>query len=589
MMQFWKRVLFSFLFASTFVLCLFSCKGFQVEDEVSNFEDTQYVKFLSDDNSVSLNGVKGKTILYVNFNDDTSDSIQTYNLRTLSSVYGFNSARAVSSDSDNPLEKNDSVVYDVDCDEEVNSDYKYSLRGYEEESEVVPNAARSTGTIYLDVQITDFTVNESKKMLYVDSDDAGNYRKVPATLRAIGYSTDDDNFKNNDTAVCLVWVLDEAYTEETSQYGVINSSVAQEIADKFAYVYNSEREIFGTEKNLYGCDTGKFVNIVVCDIDVNTTKGGVVGYFSTKDYCVKNSNLGKYFYIDSYYVNYDSTVTSGSKFVGTGHCSTLVYSTLVHEFQHMIYYKNKCTLRPIWFDEMLSMMAEDLLDEKIGIEDSDSGSVKKSRLPYFNHYYNRSGIDDWNTDAPIYSYSTAYAFGAFLTRNYGGVDLIKEIERNGLTGMNCIVKAIKTVTGKDITSAELYSEFIQSCTLRNDFAHENKLATLDVDGKSYDTSYNDITAKLNRIDIYGSEYSNKVSTYVSRNTYKTTVNYGPILYGEASVPTGYYDSNLRPHGFIVHYVGEATEDSVVLNFTRRKDSNEKIMVIIQDKFTNSSE
>lgn len=55
---------------------------------------------------------------------------------------------------------------------------------------------------------------------------------------------------------------------------------------------------------------------------------------------------------------------------------------------------------------------------------------------------------------------------------------------------------------------------------------------------------------------------------------------GPLI---LSKENGY---SLRPHGFVIYNIGKASSDSVVLNFSKQKSSNEEVMIFIQDDFSN---
>ena len=81
-----------------------------------------------------------------------------------------------------------------------------------------------------------------------------------------------------------------------------------------------------------------------------------------------------------------------------------------------------------WFTEMLAMTTEDMFQKNLDILDQDS---PKNRLPYFGlgYYYGFRSWDDTKID-PLMMYANTYAFGAFLARNFGGVDLIKNIAQN---------------------------------------------------------------------------------------------------------------------------------------------------------------
>ena len=178
---------------------------------------------------------------------------------------------------------------------------------------------------------------------------------------------------------------------------------------------------------------------------------------------VNRSNEGKYFYIDSYYAvrMFDYTV-----------------STLAHEFQHMINFSVKAMngkASDSNFNEMLSMLFEDLMQEKLDIDD---GYSPKNRLTKFLSRYYEAGIREYN--GTLQSYANAYAFGAWLIRKFGGATLVKEMMTNGKANNDCITSAVNTVNGTGYTFNELLQDFVKDCfdkTYYNPVIFENDVVT----------------------------------------------------------------------------------------------------------------
>lgn len=178
---------------------------------------------------------------------------------------------------------------------------------------------------------------------------------------------------------------------------------------------------------------------------------GTVGYFYNGDLWPQSymdevygknryhSNECEIFYIDSLFFTKRKETT---------------YSTLVHEFNHMINYVvktvNGLTENPKatsfnscdqWFTEMLSMVTEDLFQHYLGLKDEDS---PKGRLPYFNISYNM-GFRLWDTEGidPLIMYANTYAFGAYLVRNFGGIKLLQEMAQNKNVNEEAITAALQ--------------------------------------------------------------------------------------------------------------------------------------------------
>jgi hypothetical protein len=127
----------------------------------------------------------------------------------------------------------------------------------------------------------------------------------------------------------------------------------------------------------------------------------------------------------------------------------MMYSTLVHEFQHMIQYNVKTVTQKkqstTWYNEMLSMVAEDMIGPLIGVPTSDTGHPINARMPYFMTYHGDSGVTDWlSGEHVLKSYASAYAFGGYLARNYGGPALIQSMISNNTVDITSVDAALKT-------------------------------------------------------------------------------------------------------------------------------------------------
>lgn len=424
-------------------------------------------------------------------------------------------------------------------------------------------------------------VETTTKDIWVDdgAESEGRYEKKKATLCAVGEN-------------CYVWVIDGFYktSSSTTAQQKINSSQAQEIADKFDEIYDYVRYIFGEEsdyiadvKTRYGqeeeyfplltdvSDTGEKVNIVVYDIFSDyrsSAEGGVYGYFWSKDYFTQNyakalgsdagvikySNEGKYFYVDSYFVNTDEDG---------------IYSTLAHEFQHMINFGTKVINPAIkgktvsqfstWYTEMLSMLCEDMMQTYLGIQDEKS---PLARLPYFCAYYPLSGIVDWlDGDSVLVSYATAYTFGAFLARNFGGPELIKEIAQNDYVDQESITKALRKM-GYSETFDSVFKKYARALVFDNPNEPTlNQLVKLK-------NAYNDYYYPMKAIDIFNVEW----------DLSETEKRKGPgLLYADSQG-----NVELRPYGFTLHAIGYTESSSVInLQFSRPYSQDEKVYIMIQ--------
>ena len=285
-------------------------------------------------------------------------------------------------------------------------------------------------------------------------------------------SGDDEFYENKKVKlwahndICNVWVVNDDKFFNTT---ISKKEISQKFAAKFAEMYPMIRNVFGVESdNIYRekevpmdtvSDTGTKVNIVIYDImsdgEVKEKDSEILGFFHPKDYIKSNipfieiskySNEGKYFYIDSFRAKEDENE---------------IYSTLAHEFQHMIHFNMK-ELSDTNFNEMCSMLCEDMMQSYLGIKDSQS---PKNRFTTFATNYFSIGIRNYPYDSdenPLPAYANAYAFGSWLCRQYGGAALVKEMMHNGKENNNCIVAAVNKLNRTNFTFDDLFGQFIKA-------------------------------------------------------------------------------------------------------------------------------
>lgn len=265
----------------------------------------------------------------------------------------------------------------------------------------------------------------------------------------------------------------------------ISPDMAQKLADFTALQYADEAGLLGKEGSSYIDKKysdkdfdNQCINVLVFDIRGDGSSG-TSGYFHAADYyysdtisgVTTNTNRGKYIYIDS---NAFSTDSNGSEI------SALVKTTVCHELQHLLtfrnkYMANKSTGIPAWYNEMLSLMTEDWYTLSNGVENSPY-SVQKLRLSgkasSFNQGYFKSGIA-YNASAgpEIADYSMAFTFGAYIMRKYGADKLLSHMAASSEVGLDSIVSSInKCNPGANATVESLAYEFISACVYKKDYA-----------------------------------------------------------------------------------------------------------------------
>lgn len=431
------------------------------------------------------------------------------------------------------------------------------------------------------------TVGETKK-IYVDTDNSMKvFKQKDATLRYVGTN-------------CYVWVVDDYYAT-TAYQNKVDSTIAKKYGQAFDSMYEVITNLFGKESDKIVhydsqtlvdmasfSDTGTKVNIVIYDIAndysslaVSTT--GIAGYFYSKDYyyaptvqssTVSKSNVGKYFYMDSGFAvsDFDSTI-----------------STLAHEFQHMINFNQKNITNgkspSAYYNEMLSMLCEDLMQDFLGLEDKYS---PKNRMSDFNSFYWGSGVCEYREDDyAVLSYSTSYAFGSFLARNYGGAALVKEISQNAYVDEESIVKAVNKVNSTSYTFDDLFARFLLAITKNSNFTHNKSAAT----SLTYSNSSTTYSYPLSPIDIFASEYELASDTYSSLSDifYSSYNRRGPMLfnthYGPSSIKmnSGFtFTEGLRSdYGIAIYGIKTTSAGKEKLTFSSSGATGLQLYVIVQ--------
>lgn len=442
------------------------------------------------------------------------------------------------------------------------------------------------------------TVGTTTKDLYVDQDaDISTFAAETATLRATG-------------TYCNVWVVSDNFTTGTASGEKIDATIAQSLADKFDAIYPMVRNVFGDESEhilLYDSgsittdaisnydDTGTYtvnstsgdkVNIVVYDIGADyssSSSSGIVGYFYAKDYykntgsalsstsgykVIDYSNCGKYFYIDAYYaVSYTDTV----------------YSTLAHEFQHMVNFGVKeidKNLSPdTWYNEMLSMLSEDMMQSYLGLNTSDYDDSPEDRLPLFERCYKDVGLEyrSSSTYLTLLSYSNSFAFGAWIARQFGGANVIAAMSSNNYVDTASVVAAVNSVNGTSYTMEDLLKMYAEACIFSDTtlcMPTFNTSQTLDSADSLYYTSES-YGYPISSIDLWnlGNMFSTSfTSSYSSSTYYKYT---GPYLYGYNA------QYEIRPYGMTLCKAGTTTSATATITLSTTGSSNERVYIMIQ--------
>lgn len=337
-----------------------------------------------------------------------------------------------------------------------------------------------------------------------------------------GNSTLDATLRYEDTAdgvTLRIWVPDNAY-----EGGDRSHLVEQHQINKMGTLFlkdGPDNDIRDWVAGLYGEPWGSYsddidylipesssanIDILLYDIDDDNQEGGTLGYFWRKDNYRSGfygSNARLMFYMDSVYYADGESGDGPAGWNLEDDYPAMQISTLAHEFQHMIHWYQKAVAEStgsstgstsdIWINEMLSLMAEDFVSQRLqdsagesirgprGVIGASEGNVDNTngRIPSFNTF-NDWPLNIWNGD--YRDYSVAYAFGAYLARNFGGEELFAEILRSDRPDVGSIEDALSAVLGTEAPAGG-FSEVLRMhpvAVLLSDSETEPEGATLNL-------------------------------------------------------------------------------------------------------------
>ncbi|HTZ50250.1 MAG TPA: hypothetical protein VMF68_01240 [Spirochaetia bacterium] len=281
-----------------------------------------------------------------------------------------------------------------------------------------------------------------------------------------------------------VWVDDTVFGTDvnTTSVDTLAARFLATTAESLTDIYHMDTSVVGepwgpqSSPDLITWDANATVTILLTHLNATYTgpNGVIVGYFWAKDNfnssAYAGSNQRIMFYIDSH--EYAAS-------------PSLVYSTLAHEFQHMIQFYQKQVLRgastgtDTWINEMCSMLMEDLVAYTLGVEgprgvtnptDGSAGGVggtdSNSRIAEFNAVSNTSlAVTASGSGFGLPQYAVAYAFGSWLLRNCGGPDLLQRIVQCPQTDSTAVTNAATAYSGTAETMQSLLQRWAVSVLL----------------------------------------------------------------------------------------------------------------------------
>ena len=306
--------------------------------------------------------------------------------------------------------------------------------------------------------------------------------------------------QKKDTSGNAIW--EDTAPDPGKLAGYITQADVDLIAAEFDSIYAKDRLYFGEEEPT-GVDGDSRITILLLDIDDtyanNYTGGGyIAGYFWSMNeyteayasYWGYHSNECKMFYIDTFPLiekgNYDggagdpdyTPTTDHTDFYSVNEGVNNSYSTLAHEFQHMIHWYHDAD-EESWVNEGCAVYAEYI--NGYGHPTSD---ITDFGLNYWQ------SLTNWGGN--IYDYGKSYLFMLYLSNHYGGNLTIKQIVSTtgiGITGIN---QALST-RGYTETFTKIF----------NDWAIANVLDDTTIGDGLYGYTDLDFTVPvINRVSVY---------------------------------------------------------------------------------------
>ena len=366
-------------------------------------------------------------------------------------------------------------------------------------------------------------------------------------------------------------------------------------------IFEKETQIFGSNKipnnysNYISASEDTKIDILVYDLfgDANPKQStGTLGFFYSADLMTNyKGNKCEAIHVDSYFLQYDIKGSQNDK--GEIVQTNMTTSTIVHEFQHLLNYCQKMSIGGVsdWYNEMLSMCAEDIFEDILKLETHDTA---KSR---FNQGFNTpwQGFYNWpksdgteeEHNKVLHAYANAYAFGAYLMRNYGGVELIHNICTNNTKDETSITDALHKsgYTGEDFNS--VLQKFGSIYILNHGGITLNKSVTSNFYGVNYRLTPI-ILSKFYFI-IEDPDYNFNKYYYVQGK-----IDPGKImkdgkmeevkaLFGPGIFNAGYtFNQTIENTGFVVYYLGkiDSSKTYSVSNIKKQTVNNDYLTMSI---------
>ncbi len=339
----------------------------------------------------------------------------------------------------------------------------------------------------------------------------------------------------------VVWVSDNSFGEGCEKSRCVTQEMVDALAPRFLQdgndndiyewvtaIYGEEWDNDASQHNTNVIPETNVIHILLTDIqEDNDPDHGYTGMFWSKDLLKKStkssSNEETMFYMDA--VMFANGI-DGEWSIDDPMPMEIV-NTLIHEFQHMIHFYQKNLLltdgvrTDSWINEMLSMATEDFVAVKadtkgpraVSSDRGDAGDpgITWGYYPVFNQN-NTNPVTSMKHG--LASYSSVSAFGSYLTRNFGGAQLLHDIVHNSYTDERAIEEAVnknRRWKKRDLTTGDLIREWGIAVLLSDHENIRNRTERYNI-GDFFYNEYNGIDFLQGSINFYNYEPQPEVFT-----------------------------------------------------------------------------
>lgn len=409
--------------------------------------------------------------------------------------------------------------------------------------------------------------------------------------------------ENNPPPVLEIWVATDCLAPSQKA-----SSVTLEMAKTLAYNFiaplqkNASSDIYHLCTSILGKEwSPQFSNpfdpftlfsnkivFLLYDFDGNRTvlptpsDSVLSGFYHSKDnfkpQALQYSNSEIMLYLDAVLFAAKNDTDSWSLTEGW---PSIILSTVIHEFQHLINFyqkihhaNNNSFREELWLNEVCSLMLEDLLCGKFLLDGPRAVSYTdltegpqgntKGRIPLFNAYHHECAF--FTNDSQQFSlqhYSQAYAFGAWLLRNFDGPTILQKLTQSPFKGMENISRAIYEITRQQLDEKDILSKFYSACYLSSikdigEFYQFNK-------STPFNFLFDKKIFELGSLNFFNYSYQDLLSS-------ETII--GPKTFTQETIP-----NKIMPYGaYFVTLPSFATNENRQYSFTLPKNIDLTILI-----------